>query len=43
MRTVGLALRGGVQMTVEEAEQGPAIFLLHAGIADCHMWDGQWE
>ncbi len=35
-------LSGGAMLHVEEDGQGPALLLLHAGVADRHMWDGQW-
>ncbi len=36
-------LSGGATVRVEEAGAGPVVFLLHAGVADRHMWDRQWE
>ncbi len=35
-------LAGGVTLHVEEDGHGPALLLLHAGVADRHMWDAQW-
>ncbi len=29
-------------MSVEEAGEGPALLMLHAGVSERHMWDGQW-
>ena len=33
----------GVEFTYELAGRGPAVVLLHAGIADSRMWDGQFD
>lgn len=38
-----VVLSGGVRLQVEEAGSGPALLLMHAGIADRHMWDPQWD
>ena len=38
-----VALSGGVTAHVETAGSGPAVLLLHAGVADRHMWDRQWD
>ncbi len=32
----------GAELWVEAAGDGPAVVLLHAGIADSRMWDAQW-
>jgi 3-oxoadipate enol-lactonase len=40
MRTIELS--GGVALQVEDAGEGPAIVLLHAGVSNRHMWDRQW-
>ena len=37
-----IELSGGVRLLVEDAGEGPALLLLHAGVADRHMWDPQW-
>ena len=37
-----IELAGGVTLHVEEDGHGPALLLLHAGVADRHMWDAQW-
>ncbi len=34
---------GSLSIHVEEAGQGPWLLMLHAGVADRHMWDRQWE
>lgn len=31
------------RLWVETAEEGPAVVLVHAGIADARMWDDQWS
>ncbi len=36
-------LAGGAALSVEETGEGPALLMLHAGVADRHMWDGQWD
>ena len=33
----------GVEFYYELAGRGPAVVLVHAGIADSRMWDGQFE
>ena len=33
----------GVRHYVEVSGDGPAVILLHAGVADCSMWDGIFE
>ncbi len=33
---------GGTRLYYEIAGKGPAVVLLHAGVADCRMWDGQF-
>ena len=33
----------GARLYYEEAGSGPPLVLLHAGIADCRMWDDQFE
>lgn len=39
----GTALVNGAQLFYEIAGEGPAMALIHAGIADSRMWDGQFE
>jgi pimeloyl-ACP methyl ester carboxylesterase len=34
---------GGTKLYYETAGSGPAVVLLHAGIADCRMWDSQFS
>ena len=43
MRTHRVSLEGGASVEVEDAGQGPCLLMLHAGVADRHMWDGQWQ
>lgn len=43
MKITNVSLSGGVQLSVEEAGEGPALLLLHAGVSERHMWDRQWE
>ena len=38
-----VVLRGGLRMSVEDAGQGEPLLMLHAGVADRHMWDRQWD
>ncbi len=42
MREHRVALDGGATVTVEEAGEGPAILLMHAGVSERHMWDPLW-
>lgn len=42
MTTHRVTISGGAKVWVEEAGEGPAILLLHAGVADRTMWDRQW-
>lgn len=43
MRTYRVSLEGNATVEVEDAGQGPALLMLHAGVADRHMWDRQWQ
>lgn len=44
MRTFQVDLEGGASVKVEGAgDQGPHLLMLHAGVADRHMWDRQWQ
>ncbi len=38
-----VSLRGGLRMMVEDQGQGEPLLMLHAGVADRHMWDRQWD
>lgn len=38
-----VSLEGGASVEVEDAGQGPCLLMLHAGVADRHMWDRQWQ
>lgn len=42
-RGPGLADVNGALLYYEVAGDGPPLVLIHAGIADCRMWDGQME
>lgn len=43
-RTHSVCLEGGAWLEVEDAgPQGSCLLLLHAGVADRHMWDPQWQ
>ncbi len=39
----GMAEINGAQLYYEMKGTGPALLLLHAGVADCRMWDAQFE
>ena len=39
----GFASVNGAQLYYELAGSGPPLVMLHAGIADCRMWDGEFE
>jgi 2-hydroxy-6-oxonona-2,4-dienedioate hydrolase len=39
----GIAALEGAQLYYETAGSGPWLVLLHAGVADRRMWEGQWE
>lgn len=43
IRTHHVSLEGGASVEVEEAGHGPYLLMLHAGVADRHMWDRQWQ
>ncbi len=42
-RTTGTLDANGARLWFESAGSGPPVVLLHAGIADARMWDGQME
>ncbi len=42
-RQNGIAEVNGARLFYEVAGEGPAVVLIHAGIADSRMWDGQFE
>jgi pimeloyl-ACP methyl ester carboxylesterase len=39
----GIAKLNGAQLYYEVAGSGPALILVHSGIADGRMWDDQWD
>lgn len=39
----GTALAKGAQLSYEVAGEGPALVLIHAGIADSRTWDAQFD
>ncbi|MGH2584980.1 MAG: alpha/beta fold hydrolase [Dehalococcoidia bacterium] len=39
----GIAEVNGARLSYEVAGEGPALVLIHAGIADSRMWDGQFQ
>jgi len=41
--TSGFAGINGAQIYYEMQGEGPAILLIHAGVADCRMWEAQFE
>lgn len=43
VRTHPVQVPGPLSINVEEVGQGPWFLMLHAGVADRHMWDRQWE
>src|SRR3712207_5045953 len=42
-RESGIAEVNGARLFYQVAGEGPVVVLLHAGIADSRMWDGQFE